>query len=626
MTITFRIFLALLSISFLHRWLADSSLRTTFLAVNSDLARQTWVGLWGDVWASAILTLPVTMLALLVRKTATIRPFAVFWILIWGALTALHQGYTEFFKTQIIPFHLNYLFDQDFAKANSGTFFTRGPLSVFVWSIFCGVWIWITTAKNAASQTKRQETLQFLAISGVALLCHTANIRWRVQWFVPEPLQTHYLESLYTSLQTKKGPRPLSKAERTLVQNFLIKPASNQIKTIQEALKNRRTHGKSTAVIVLAAESFRPADSGWTRQDSDPPSVTPHFDALAHKGVLFTKAYSSGPVTRGGQEALWCGVPTSTDTSLMRSFPLVQIDCVPDLASRLNVPTLWIHGGEARFDGQESFWRQHKVTKLKLGRDFPEDSSKTDWGISDLTVLQTAATEIQKTTQNLQGGTVAVFVLSVTNHIPWELPSDASEDIKKLEVSHPSQKTTAYFDESLAAFSKKLKDDGVWENSVIIVSSDHGNLEPPRNLSYKSKSNMKYEHLLSHINLLLTGGVVEKLVAQQKLPRTVDETVSQVQVSRSVRDLISSEAKTGQMLGVNPDKFGLENDLFTKSLWPVAADLNQVLFLPESETTVPKELVLDQEVKDLTSPSEAELAALRYRSLIEWLYGMSSKP
>lgn len=621
LSIGLRVAISLFLISFLHRMLGANSLRVAQVASLGDRILELIVGVWGDLWMSTVLAAPIFLFEMFSKKTRAIRITAVLWLALWTIFTATHQGYVEFFRQQIIPFHLSYLFDSSFLAANNKTLVTFRPSLILFLGAFCC--FGLIVAKNK-SRTKRRAAVQFFLIVIIATIAHVENIKWRVQWFVPEALQTHYVERLFANLKSKHAPDKLTDEQKSILTSKSGGSSTSAGDTLRiaaskivdsEALNNYQAkfaeisaQGHSPMIAVVVAESFRPADSGWTRDSSDPISLTPTTDALINKGVLFTNAYSTGPVTRGGQEAVWCGTPTATDTSLMRSFPLFKLSCIPDRAQGLpNAETYWMHAGDSRFDSQLEFWLQHHVTHALKHDDFAKNTPATGWGMSDIALFAKAG-EILSNSGAPSKKILMPMILSVTNHIPWDLPSDAPGAIKKLEASHESHRTTAYFDFALGQFVDSLKRNGQWQNTVLIVVSDHGVLEQVRNPSYKKDDPLKWESLASHINLVFSGGITEELVDQNKLPNRVDLFASQAQVAPTI----------AKIAGLATSDF-LDTPLFAgPSPWPVASDLNQYLFLPGEHQKIAKEVVLSGDLNDLND--NARLAVLRYRAFLQMLY------
>ncbi|MCX6117662.1 MAG: LTA synthase family protein, partial [Proteobacteria bacterium] len=518
-----RVFFSVSVLCLLHRYLADPFLRTTLTNHDGNWLLEFAIGFCSDLWVSFLVSIPVFMMSMTSilmknRLDNLTRTFTVIWMITWTAFITAHQTYVEYFKHQIIPFHLSYIFDVSFLKANGSSNFEIRPLLIIILGSMAVYPIW----KIKRHRSLNIQLFTFLSFAISLLGLRALQIEYRVQKFVPESLQMHFLERLIADLSTKKSLKKVSpeewhqlakvtgQATGTLVNRLSIRPAQSSeiVNSFKSRIDELKQQHKTVFLTLLVAESFRPADSGWTRDSQDPPSITPNFDSLSSSGIFYRNAYSNGTVTRAGQEACWCGVPTSTDTSLMRSFRNYPVECLPAKIAREKLgESTWIHGGDRKFDSQASFWRNQQVNHLVLDSDMPSSSPRTGWGISDVALFNQAVDVFAKKAKENPGSIENSMILSVTNHIPWNLPSDALPEIIQRNTSHPSHNTTEYFDQALGVFVDGLKQRELWDQTLFVIVSDHGNLETPRNQSYKKDDVYKFEKLLSHINLTISGGI-----------------------------------------------------------------------------------------------------------------------
>ena len=612
---TLKILASLWLLFSLHRLLSWGSLSATYSGHNGVIWREFLTGSLSDIWMATLLSLPFWFLEVSPGKRArSLQKFlGTIWILLWAGLTAGHQVYVEFFKFQIIPFHLSYLTDRSFIASNSESMIETSSAGILVLGCLLAYW------SRSAAYLKRQRDIvvRSLVIITLSLIAHTTNIHWRVNWFIIEPLQANYLEALYTNLGKKPVIRDVSAAEIDLFKAItkaddllyapkVQKPNTN-LRAISQEVARVRAKGRPVILGVVLSESLRDSDTGPRAKDRE--SITPGLDRLQSMGVRFANAYSSGPVTRGGQEAAWCGTPSATDTSLMRSFPDANISCLPDIfRNDRHVKTLWSHGGDEQFDSQKAFWMHQGVSRFLTKKDFGPDTPKTGWGISDLAVFDRATSLIVDVAAETSVTTIYPMLLTVTNHIPWAVPDDASIETKSFVAPHPQHKTLKYFDESLELFVGNLKQAGLWEQTVFVVLGDHGNLEPTWKTPYEMDP-LKWERMLSHISLTLTGGIIERLRGRGELPPVIDTFTAQTQVAPFLEMLGSDQPE--------PTKF-MDAPLFEISAWPVASDLNQYLVLPKEGLKLPKKDVLAGNIAE--SNRDAWVAATRYRAWLQKLY------
>ena len=611
-----KIFVSLFVIFLLHRLQAWSSLSEQFSGRNQSAVADIITGVLSDYWIAAVLTLPFWIFEYTrVKPAKSAQKFlGTLWVIIIGILTAAHQGYVEYFKFQIIPFHLTYLTDPSFVRSNGTSMFQASAALILALSVYLAYW----TRKSKILETKRVITVIAMSVLVSAATAHMLNIRWRINWFVIEPLQTNYLEALYSNLGKKPIVKAITSSEldqfhvMTGQMNPLFfdnknSPEPSIVDSIKSEIKKQRKDGKPLIVALVIAESLREADTG--KRASDGVSITPFLDRLQNGGVKFSNVYSSGPVTRGGQESSWCGTPSATDTSLMRSFPDKNISCIPKIfRDDKSVISLWLHGGDERFDSQLVFWTHQGVSRFLTKSDFPTDAPVTGWGVSDLALFDRSVTTIEEAAKSKDVMTVLPMILTVSNHIPWAVPDDASIENKAFIAPHPAHKTIKYFDESLDLFTGSLKEKNLWNNMILIVTGDHGNLESPWRDLY-GQDPMRWERMLSHVSMTLSGGIIEKLRRDGQIPAVVDQFTAQEQIAPFILDVIGEKSSRGVMMN---------RPLFSDDAWPVMSDLNQYLFMPKSGVKIPKESVLAGKTPE--DPKEPWLASIRYRSWLEFLY------
>lgn len=315
---TIKILISFLVVFVLHRIQAWSFLSEQYGEKSGLWWQEGITGLLSDFWIATLLSLPFWIFEYLPQKQArnAQKYVGALWIIFWGVLTAAHQIYVEFFKFQIIPFHLSYMVDHSFVSANGSSLLN--PSAVVIVATAAGLAYWTWTAKSLKKK-KRKISLLMATILVAATIGHSVNIHWRVNWFIIEPLQTNYLETLYSNWRKKPQIKRLSEdetkafSEATGQKSLLYAAESRQqnqfIEVIRQELVRRSRPGRPVIVGVILVESLREADTG--PRPSDQLSLTPAIDSLQERGVKFTNFYSSGPVTRGGQESVWCSIPLS---------------------------------------------------------------------------------------------------------------------------------------------------------------------------------------------------------------------------------------------------------------------------------------------------------------------------
>ena len=374
--------------------------------------------------------------------------------------------------------------------------------------------------------------------------------------------------------------------------------------TFRKVFKQKIENGKKPIIAVLLVESLRAVDLGIFGNTVSK-TITPALDELARDGIYFKNSYSTGTVTRGAQEAVFCGHLSAQNTAVMRPRNDVKIVCLPELVHAAKSEkkdvgeTFWFHGGEGRFDSQESFWRLRQVDYIVSQKDFPREAAATGWGIGDFSFLENVVERLKTISLNTKASYLLGLILTISHHIPWDLPADIpieklpENDLKNL---HSSFSTLAYSDFAIGHFVALLKEKGLWDNAMIIISGDHGTQLPICHGKDESSSQEK----LVHVPLILTGGLVDEVlqgkVTDKYIKNSRDEFVSQVDI----------EAFIGEILGLENRKSFGEALFAEKRKAPVVSDLGEAIYFPEVGVAIDY-----KDLKKLSDDSGGELMSFR---------------
>lgn len=624
-TVTFMA--GLLFLFALHRLLAMPFLGNALHASGGRQNIAFLVGFLSDAWLAGLVGLLFFLLVAWLPLRSFADEIATGFVLFWGVAVALHQPYVEFFHFQFLPFHIRYLGDVDFISANKASLWNPRSLLLVLTAVFLGWWV------RKPVFVHRTKTLIFavlLCCWAGAAAAHSANLHYRVQLFVPLELQTNFVERLFYHLKTPTEPEGYTAEELARVAESIGLPAEASedqvlfseprvagpvdplLIQLRQDMMERMQAGRKPVVIVLLLESLRPAESGLYAASQK--TWTPFLDGLAQESIWFRNAYSTSNVTRGGQEASWCGYLSSATTSMMRGRPDVHLACLPDmlaLPSEADVDgeSLWLHGGRRAFDEQVPFWRRHGVEHVLSQEDFSDDAVRTDWGVSDRELFNRGISELARVRSASGKDVLSAMVLSVTNHIPWKLPSDAPAGVHAAVQgrAEPHWITTRYTDEAVAEFVQGLRDAGLWDDTLLVISSDHGMVGAvdPAVQPISPSS----DEQLSHIFLAVSGGLVREALHQKNVSHEVrSEIVSQADIAPTIAFL----------LGREDQKFQGEL-LFTPRRRPVVADFGPHIYFPATQTSMSRAKVLQADAPSLTP--EQQQARAYYRTFLRWLSG-----
>ncbi len=612
----------------IHRLLTFETLNAEVLTGTLRELQGLLVGLCSDLWIAGLLAVLIAGLfqgLVLCAPPGIARAVRMFMFAVIALGLSAHQSYVEYFGFPMMAFHLRYLYDSAFLTANGQSMF-EWPLLVYLGALALGFvrehsWIPWPRVSRAG--------LIFIASALLLLVVHSRNILWRVQWFIPENLQMNLVEKLYMQLSRNETIDPISEQEKAKLGRLLgvdaesgdfyallkqiglsqqprnLLPISRQLhRSWSQAVKK----GKKPILAVLLMESMRPAETGYFARVSR--TLTPELDRLTRRGIVFRQAYSTGSVTRGGQEAVFCGHISSRDTSLMRYDAVASIQCLPDFLNpdaypESSVESFWYHGGNGLFDNQLSFWRKHGIRNIISEEQFPPEVARTSWGVGDISFLRQGAKELKKLHDATDKQALLGMLLTVSNHVPWDVPRDfVPLALPKQKSLHKSYHTTAYADHAIGAFVKQMKQQGLWDRTLLILVSDHGNQVPPYREIYED-SEVKSALLQSHINLVMIGGLVEAALDKSRLKRLdINHIVSQVDLSQFIAETLDIKGFVG--MGENP--------FVAHKVLPVLSRLEQSLFDPKA-----KRLFQTDEFRSSSKLDQDELSIDFYRAYLDYI-------
>lgn len=274
-------------------------------------------------------------------------------------------------------------------------------------------------------------------------------------------------------------------------------------KTATQLVKNLYTVKKDTTiqilktkrpnVVLVIIESFT-ADLTKTLGDED--GITPHFDSLTHKGILFDRIYSTGNRTDKGVVGSLAGFPTLAAGSIVK-WP-EKMQKIPAIAQSLyknGYQTSFFYGGESEFDNYKAFILSHNYQKLIDRKSFNNSEMQSRWGKFDEIVFARQIQDLKTEKQPFFS-----TVLTLTNHEPYTLPGKAK--FGQADNTAKFKSTAYYTDSCINAYLNNAKKQSWYKNTLFIFVADHGH-PLPKNV-YDITSPQRY-----HVPLLFFGDVIK---------------------------------------------------------------------------------------------------------------------
>jgi len=229
-------------------------------------------------------------------------------------------------------------------------------------------------------------------------------------------------------------------------------------------------------LVVIHLESFAAFKSGTFGNRLN---ATPHFDAIAKDGLLFTNFFVPEVPTARSVFEMLTGIPDVNPTTTASRNPLVvnQHTLVNALEG---YEKYYFLGGSATWGNIRGLFA-HNIPGLHIFEEGDYDAPQVDgWGVSDVVLFDKAHRAFRDETKPF-----FAFIQTAGNHRPYSIPEDhpgfelAQVDAAALAENGfdgiAAYNGLRYLDFSLGAFFAKAREAPYFKNTLFVMYGDHGN-------------------------------------------------------------------------------------------------------------------------------------------------------
>lgn len=243
--------------------------------------------------------------------------------------------------------------------------------------------------------------------------------------------------------------------------------------------------GMRPNIVFFSIENLRAEEVG--AYGGTVAGITPNLDRLAAAGIRIRDAFSSGTITPTGELGLLYGLLPLPGTILISNRPETTLTGLPEILRREGWQSfLWMSSTDQTFFLRDRFY-DPRGFQMFDGTDFPQDDPRVNWGFSDRVLARRAHQALGKLQEPF-----AALILTVNNHHPYQLPSDAGPRLEGLPGEragwttlggssqalghHISQmlQTIHYSDQALGDFMTAAAREPWFERTIFVITGDHG--------------------------------------------------------------------------------------------------------------------------------------------------------
>lgn len=254
-------------------------------------------------------------------------------------------------------------------------------------------------------------------------------------------------------------------------------------------------------VVFILMESFSGEYVGALGHDY---SITPEFDKLSQKGLLFERFFSNGTHTHQGMFASVSCFPNLPHYEYLMQQPegTRKFSGSIQITADRGYQSLYVYNGDFAWDNQKGFFGTQGMQRFIGRHDYvnPIFSDPT-WGVSDQDMFNRAEIELKELPKDKP---FFAFLQTLSNHTPYALPIPLPvRPVTGFGSLDEHLTAMRYSDWALGQFFKKVEQSSYYKNTIFVIVGDHG-FGTNRQLT-------DIDLLRFHVPLLIIGpGIIEK--------------------------------------------------------------------------------------------------------------------
>lgn len=315
----------------------------------------------------------------------------------------------------------------------------------------------------------------------------------------------HYID-VKTNINLKKTAKYATKQDMMVAYNEL-KDTYNEKYT--DDVFNFKGIAKGKNVIVVQLESFQ---DFLLFKEINGVEITPNLNKFMKENVQFNNMMiQSYSTTADSEHSTMTSLYPLENGMAFAHYSSNKYDDFFGIYKDAGYYTMYMHGNEGSFWNRNNVYGQLDIDELDFIESFDEDSKIINEWIADESLFEQAVEKFKLTKESSQKPIFANIV-AASSHTAFDLPGlENKYDYVDIDVGNYKDtyfgnylEAVNYSDKQFGLFIEKLKEAGLYDESVIVVFGDHYGMQMYNYemLDYIEEKDHRYDMVETEINYI----------------------------------------------------------------------------------------------------------------------------
>jgi phosphoglycerol transferase MdoB-like AlkP superfamily enzyme len=491
--------------------------------------------------ASVLLIIPLLILSFTPKSLSNVANLflRLYFLIVFGLILFIEIATFPFFAEYDVRPNIKFVEYLDYPKEVFNLIITDYKLPLFIAFVVIGLfsYIYLKVSKNEFIDTLKTSLLKravwFLPLGLILFMgirssfghrpANISDVMYSSNRIVNEISKNSLYSVGYAIYANKKFSAQVAKLYGKMdIQEALkrvskaLKIESNDINGTSPFSRLEQTRFKSNKkknLVIFLQESL-----GYQFIS---PQITPHLLKLKKEGLWFDECYSNGTRSVRGIAGVTSGFLAVPGKGVVKR-PKSQHNffTFASLLKPLGYHSMFIYGGEARFDNMRSWFLGNGFDEVIEQKDYKNPSFVATWGVSDEDLVIKANEKFNALYK--EGKPFAALMFSSSNHKPFEVPLEKIKPLVK--EGYCVENAVKFADFAIGKFFELAKKSPYFKDTVFVVVADH-------NVRVYGKEVVPVK--MFHIPALI--------IANNLKPKNYDKLTSQPDILATALDLLGKD-------------------------------------------------------------------------------------